>query len=172
MRAVLRGVTLGLLVPTVAAIAGACSLTVPNPQPVEPVSHRPALGDADRALAQFDPTELIKQLKEGQTCRGEGGGSSGTDDTLHRDWVLTCPRVGDDRTIYFLVADAIEAELNQIATVPGSGAKLGDVPNPLSNVWDIRGNAYLGSMRALGVNGNGSISIFVSLDLIVPPTPP
>jgi hypothetical protein len=32
-------------------------------------------------------------------------------------------------------------------------------------VWDVRGNAYVGSMRALGVNGNGNLSVFVSLDL-------
>lgn len=172
MRAVLRGVALGLVVPALAAVAGACSLTAPTPQPVEPVANSPVFGDADRALERFDPTELIKQVKGGQTCRGDargggGGGGSGPD-TFHRAWVLTCPRIGDDRTVYFLLTDAIDAELRRIATVPGSSHEFGNTPEPLNAVWDIRGNAYLGSMRSLGVNGNGNLSIFLSLDLVAP----
>jgi hypothetical protein len=169
MRAVLRGVALGLLVPAVAAVAVACSLTTPTPPPV---ANQRAFGDADRALTRFDPTELLKQVTGGQGCRGAGGGTdagggSGPD-TFHRAWVLTCPRIGDDRTIYFLLSDAIEAELQRIATVPGSSHEFGNTPDPLNAVWDIQGNAYLGSMRSLGVNGNGNISIFLSLDLVAP----
>lgn len=172
MRAVLRGVALGLLVPALAAAAGACSLITPTPQSVEPVANGPLFGDADRALTRFDPTELLKQVKGGQGCRAAGGGTdagggSGPD-TFHRAWVLTCPRIGDDRTIYFLLSDAIEGELQRIATVPGSSHEWGNVPDPLSTVWDIQGNAYLGSMRSLGVNGNGTLSIFLSLDLVAP----
>ena len=81
---------------------------------------------------------------------------------------MTCPRLGDDRNIYFLIVDAIDAELQKIATTPGHASQLGEAQDPLSSVWDVRGNAYVGSMRALGVNGNGNLSVFVSLDLAVP----
>ena len=81
---------------------------------------------------------------------------------------MTCPRVGGDRTIYFELEDAIEAELGRIATVEGKSAGSGDAPDPISATLDVRGNAYLGTVRILGVNGNANITTFVDVDLAIP----
>ena len=160
-----------VMVTAVAVIAGACSPAVSTLPPVPtpaPVAQRPVLTDRDRGLARFDPAESIKGVAGGQACRVEGGGGGGDGETFHSESVVICPRAGDDRTIYFLLVDAIEADLRRIGTVPGRGQSLGVVPEPLSTVWDVRGDAYRGSVRALGVNGLGNISIFVSMDLVVP----
>lgn len=149
----------------VLVVAGACSVITPTPQPV---TSRPALGNADRALATFDPAALAKRLAGGPACLASGGGGSGSGVTLHRDWVLTCPRINDDRTIYFLLTDAIEAELRGIATVTDRGGELGNAQEPASTIWDVRGNAYVGFVHALLVNGNGNLSIFVNVDLVAP----
>jgi hypothetical protein len=149
----------------VLAVAGGCSVIAPTPQPE---TNPPVFGNADRALEKFDPTELAKRLQGGPACRDSPGGSTGSDVAFHRDWILTCPRIGDDRTNYFLLTDAIDAELRRIATVPGRGGQLGNAQEPASTVWDIKGNAYVGSARALLVNGNVNMSIFINLDLLVP----
>ena len=62
----------------------------------------------------------------------------------------------------------IEIQIVDRVTVPGRGGKLGNAQDPARAVWDIRGNAYVGPAHALGVNGNGSPSSFVNLDLVVP----
>jgi hypothetical protein len=155
----------------VAFSVGACSILEPSPSSPStpnPVARRPAFGDADRALRQLDVSALTEPLDGGKACRRDDGGGSSSDDTFHREWIVTCPRLGDDRNIYFLIVDAIDAELRKVATTPGHASQLGDAQDPLSTLWDVRGNAYVGSMRALGVNGNGNLSVFVSLDLAVP----
>jgi hypothetical protein len=149
----------------VLAVVGGCSVIAPTPQAV---TNLPAFGNADRALATFDPTELAKRLAGGPACIASGGGGAGIGDIAQREWVLTCPRIDDDRTIYFLLTDAIDAELRRIATVPRRGGSLGNAQEPASDVWALRGNAYVGFVHARLVNGNGDLSIFVSIDLVAP----
>ncbi len=167
----MRSALLSVLVSVVAFSVGGCSILEPSPSSPStpnPVAKRPALGDADRALRQLDVSALTESLDGGRACRRDDGGGSGSDDTFHREWIVTCPRVGNDRNIYFLIVDAIDGELQKIATTPGHASQLGEAQDPLSSLWDVRGNAYVGSIRALGVNGNGNLSVFVSLDLAVP----
>ena len=160
-------VLLGSLMLAVAATIGACAAPAPTVV-VAPAPVRSSLGDSDRALARFDAEVLLRGVKGGNGCQAEGGGGGGSDDNVHRDWLFTCPRPGADRTVYFLLSEAIEAELKRIATVPAQSKSIRDVPDPLSSVWQIRGEAYRGTVRALGVNGNGTLLIFVDLDLAAP----
>ena len=162
MRTAVRRLALCQLV---LVVAGGCSIIAPTTQPV---TRRPTLGNADLALAKFDPTELAKRLAGGPACLASGGGGAGTEETSQREWELTCPRIDDDRTIYFLLTDAIDAELHRIATVPHRGGTLGNAQESASDVWAIRGNAYVGFVHARLVNGNANLSIFVSIDLVAP----
>jgi hypothetical protein len=134
---------------------------------VQGVGHA-AKGPADVALERFDLAAILKTIDGRSVCRLEGGGSSGTSDRVHIAWTVTCPRPGSDRTVYFQLTDAIEAELGRIATINGQTGEGGDAAAPISTVLGVRGNAYIGSVRVLGVNGVANITTFVDIDLAIP----
>ena len=107
---------------------------------------------------------ILASVEGGGACRLGDGGGSGTDRRIHRSWTVTCPRLGRDRTIYFELRDAIQAALTRIATVDGSSGESSDASEPISTVYAFRGNAYIGTVRILGVNGPADLTIFVDLD--------
>jgi hypothetical protein len=149
-------------------VMAACAVPVPTPPSTPlPVAQAPK-GLADQALDQFDLASILASVDPGAVCQLGGGGGGGTEERVHRSWTVICPRPGRDRTIYFDLRDAIQAELIRIATVEGSSGDSGDATQPISTVWAIRGNAYIGTVRVLGVNGPADITTFVDLDAAIP----
>ncbi len=143
----------------------ACAASAPPS--VQPVGHA-VKGPADIALDRFDLAAILKTVDGGSACHLEGGGRSGSSDRVHIAWTVTCPRPGGDRTVYFQLADAIEAELGKIATIDGKTGATGDAAAPISTVMGVRGNAYIGSVQILGVNGVANMTTFVDIDLAIP----
>jgi hypothetical protein len=119
-------------------------------------------------LNHFDPEVVIRDVPGREACatRRLGGGSSDT--TRHMTWLVTCRRVGQDRTIYFDIADAIEAEIRRNATIPQAGGVQGGPGEPLADFWSFRANAVAGTIDMTSIDAVGSLSIIVTLDLSIP----
>jgi hypothetical protein len=149
------------------SVAAACSLLPgppPTPAPPVVVAPVPSPGPTDTALMRLDPETVLRSVPGGAACRpGTLVGSHG-DYHLLRSFV--CPRVGDDRTVYFTFADAWESALVGTGGAAGSGGgEWGGPTDPLANDWVLDGETRTGTSRVLGVNGPGTLTLFVSLDL-------
>ena len=169
-RARLGGLRRGPAVATL-SLAGCALLPspTPGPVPVRPVGEA-GLGPVDRAVAAVDAQRILKSVEGGAACReGSFAGGRGGGDGWHslRDFV--CPRNGDDRTVYFLFADAFKAAvLATGATSDGEGAESGAASQPIVTDWALRGDRSVGTARLLGVNGPGTLTLYLSVDLVVP----
>ena len=156
------------------AIAG-CGTVLPSqptppPTPGPPAVPAPPPGPVDLRLFGIDPFRVLRSVEGGPACRqGTLVGGRVGDDRFHALSDYTCPRLGDDRNVYFLFVDAYEAALRDAgAEVPGRGTVSGDASQPMSTDWDVRGNARFGTARVIGENGPGTLRLFVSLDLLAP----
>src|SRR3954469_22780256 len=78
----------------------------------------PTFGPGDVALNQFDPEVVIRDVPGRAACTTRLLADGSTDVTRHVTWLVTCRRAGQDRTIYFDIGDAIEADLRENATIP------------------------------------------------------
>ena len=146
------------------------SQPTPPPAPGPPFVPAPTPGPADLALQGIDALGILRSVEGGAGCReGTLVGSHGGGDRFHMLQDFTCPRLGNDRNVYFLFVDAYEAALRDIgATVGGRGGESGDANQPIATDWNVRGNASLGTARVIGENGPGTLRLFVSLDLLAP----
>jgi hypothetical protein len=149
-----------------AACSGLPSI-VPTPES-RPVPAAPTFGPTDLALARLDPEAVMKRVRGGERCRPTPpfGGHGGDD--WHMVAGFSCQRFGNDRDVWFEFADAWEAELAAIGSAGSSGGDTGGPDDPLVEDWDIRGETRVGTSRLIGVNGPGTLQIFVSLDLVFP----
>ena len=153
----------------VISVVMACGIEAPTTPPTTPIPvARVPKGPADDALDRFDLAEIIASVDPGAVCQLDDRGGGGNEERTHRSWTVVCPRPGRDRTIYFELSDAIQAKLKSIATINGSSGESGDASQPITTTWAIRGNAYIGSVRVLGVNGPADITTFIDLDLAIP----
>ena len=152
------------------SVIAACSLlpspTLP-PAPVVFEPPKPPPGPADRALMALDPEAVLRSVPGGRQCRpGTLVGSNGSYHMI-RDYV--CPRAGDDRTVYFLFTEAWGPALTGTgATSSGGGGMSGDASQPITTDWNLRGETMTGLSRVLGVNGPGTLTLYVSIDLATP----
>jgi hypothetical protein len=48
------------------------------------------------------------------------------------------------------------------------GGHSGDASEPITTDWNVRGETMVGTSRVLGVNGPGTLTIYVSVDLVTP----
>jgi hypothetical protein len=167
----MRG-SLGVLASAALAVMAlaACSLlpaptATPGPVVVVPPGRPP--GPADTALQGLDPEEVLRSVAGGDACRP--GTLIGSHSAYHmlRDYV--CPRIGDDRNVYFLFAEAWEASLKETgARMGGGGGAMGALDDPVTQDWTLAGETMAGTSRVLGVNGPGKLTLYVSLDLVTP----
>lgn len=146
------------------------SQPTPPPAPGPPVVPAPPPGPVDLRLFAIDPFQVLRSVEGGAACRqGTLVGGHGGDERFHALSDYTCPRLGDDRTVYFLFVDAYEAALREAgAELPGRGSESGDANQPIATDWDVRGNARVGTARVIGENGPGTLRLYVSLDLLAP----
>ena len=164
-----RGLAATIAIACMASAIAACS-PLPSPtRPPAPVVFEPdpPPGAADKALQALDPEVVLRSVAGGRQCRS--GSLIGSHNNYHmvRDYV--CPRAGDDRTVYFLFTEAWEAALlGTGATSIGGGGGLSDASEPIVHDWALAGETMVGTSRVLGVNGPGTLTLFVSLDLVVP----
>lgn len=152
-----------------ALLLAGCGTTLPSraPTPAVPVAPAPSPGPIDLALTRIDPLQVLRSVPGGAACRA--GTLVGSHGSFHALSDFTCPRVGDDRNVYFLFADAYEAALRDAgATLGGSGGVTGDAGQPIAKDWTVRGDAWVGTARVIGENGPGTLRLLVSLDLLAP----
>ncbi len=115
----------------------------------------------------LDPEEVLRSVPGGRLCKA--GSLIGSHGQWHMIQDYVCPRGGDDRTVYFLFEEAWEvALLGTGATSSGGGGQSGDASEPITTDWNVAGETMVGTSRVLGVNGPGTLTLFVSLDLVTP----
>lgn len=156
------------------AIAG-CGTVLPSqptppPPPGPPFVPAPTPGPVDLRLFGIDPFQVLRSVEGGAACRqGTLAGGHGSDGGFHALSDFTCPRLGNDRNVYFLFVDAYEAALRDAGVeLPGRGSESGDASQPIATDWTVRGDARIGTARVIGENGPGTLRLFVSLDLLAP----
>lgn len=144
--------------------------TTPRPPAVPGLLPPATPGPVDVALQAIEPLEVLRAVEGGAACRpGSIPGSRGSGDRFHLVQDFVCPRAGDDRTVYFLFAEAYAAALEAAgATIGGSGGDVGDARGPIVTDWDVRGDASLGTARVAGVDNPGTLVLLVTLDLVIP----
>lgn len=139
----------------------------PDPSLHDPATSPPK-AESDRALDRFDIERTVKSVDRARPCRVGGGGGTGSDDRLHRGLTLTCPLIPGDRNVYFDIVDALRRDISAIATIDGESSELGNLTDPKTNILDIRGSAYRGTLSIIGVDGFRTFVVFVNLDLATP----
>lgn len=165
-RPITIAIALALVLP-VAACSGLPSV-VPTPGS-RPVPAPPTFGPTDEALARLNPEAVMKRVRGGERCRRSPPfGSSGGGSDWHMVAGFSCQRFGNDRDVWFEFADAWEAELAALGSLGSSGGDMGGPEDPLVEDWSVRGETSVGTSRLIGVNGPGTLQIFVSLDLVAP----
>ncbi len=118
-------------------------------------------------LAAFDPLALAQAVPGGSPCRTlapiNPNSVYGTD--RHSSWAIGCPHASGDRTIYFLLADAIKATLEHGGvTVLSSHGTTNDAPGPLENDWLLVGNGVVAFARIIAFDDGSMLSMAVTLD--------
>jgi hypothetical protein len=110
-------------------------------------------------------------VEGGQQCQGDDEdrvvSGSGPSTTVRHEWIIVCARPGDDRTLYFLLSEAVDTSLQRLTTAQiGSTSEWpNNAQDPITTDWTVKGGGYLGKIRLVGTNGAGTLSIAVSLDL-------
>jgi hypothetical protein len=165
-----RGLAATMAMACMASAFAACSLLPsPSQRPAPVVFEPPDLppGAADKALQALDPEAVLRSVAGGRQCRA--GSLIGSHGSYHMIRNYVCPRAGDDRTVYFLFTEDWEAALlGTGATSSSGGSSSSDASEPIATDWALAGETMVGTSRVLGVNGPGTLTLFVSLDLVVP----
>ena len=139
----------------------------PDPSLVESAT-RPPKGEADRALDRFELEQSIQTVARARLCQQGPGGGSASDDRSHSGLLLSCPLIPGDRNVYFDLVEAFRRDLTAIATIGGESGETGDITEPKTKIFDVRGSAYRGTLSILGADGDGEFLIWVNLDLATP----
>ncbi len=170
MRLTPSSLAAAVLATGIASAIAACSLlpgATASPGPVVAVRPNPPPGPVDKALQTLDPEAVLRSVPGGRMCRS--GTLVGSHGSYHMVRDYTCPRAGDDRTVYFLFTEAWEAALlGTGATSSSGGSAMGEASEPIAADWSLRGETMTGTSRVLGVNGPGTLTLYVSLDLVTP----
>jgi len=144
---------------------------VPQPSASQVAASPIILEAAEAAFGPFDPVTMVGGVNGGQQCRPTERGrvvtGVGPSATVHRDWLILCPRSGTDRNVYFLLGDAIDTFLNRFKTdhVSSRHEWPGNSQDPITSEWTVTAGPYVGTIHLVGTNGPGSLSIAVALDL-------
>ena len=145
-------------------------LPSPIPTPAEDGRGRPPFGPVDTTLTRLDAFAILKHVEGGSLCRQVpplGGGGGG--DHYLSEQAFFCPGLPDNRDVWFLFTDAWELALQGAGVTTGTGGgETGGQADPLVVAWVLRGDNAVGSSRVTGVNTPGGLTIFVSLDLVIP----
>ena len=118
------------------------------------------------AFVTFDPLALAWALPGGSKCQTLAPINSnsvyGTD--RHSSWA-SCRHASGDRTIYFLLADAIKATLEHggVAELSSHGTT-NDAPGSLENDWLLAGNGVAVFARIIAFDDGSMLSMAVTLD--------
>ncbi|HYO42721.1 MAG TPA: hypothetical protein VES19_05925 [Candidatus Limnocylindrales bacterium] len=153
---------------------GGCGLVGPSvvalPAAGGPADAVPPPGPVDTRLLALDPNAILQSVDGGKACRqGLLQGARGSDEGQLLLFDFTCPRAGQDRNVYFLFAEALEAALKETgAEIPSAGSAVGDGDAPLVTDWFLRGQTRVGVARVLGENEPGILRLFVSIDIFAP----
>ena len=153
----------------VAAVALACG--TPAPSSSQTLASPIILAAAEAAFGGFDPVAMVGGVNGGQQCRPTERGrvvtGAGPTATVHRDWLIVCPRPVSDRNVYFLLDDAITTSLSRRTTdqISSRHEWPGNSQDPIMSEWTVKAGEYVGTIHLVGTNGPGSLSIAVSLDL-------
>jgi hypothetical protein len=80
-------------------------------------------------------------------------------------WAIGCRHASGDRTVYFLLADAIKADLERrgVAELSSHGST-NDASGPLENEWLLAGNGVAVFARIIAFDDGSMLSMAVTID--------
>jgi hypothetical protein len=153
-----------------AAVLGGCSAAPTDaPTPIATVADVRLHPVARAILAEFDPGDLVSRQSGGAACRSHPMGTDQVGGGIRMLTTIRCPHEAGDRTIAFLLADAIQPELERlgVALREGGGTREADNPADVVLSWSWGGTSPgLGvTAQEVVVDAGAELVIVVTTDL-------
>jgi len=160
-----------VLILVLAVVLGACTAAPkPEPEPTVAPERNPLENPVGRVMAaEFAPAALIAALPGGAACRGHPLPPDSGSSEVRLVTTIRCPHEAGDRTIAFLLAEAVDPELARLGLTVRhrSGVTEADDPADVVLGWTWYGTSpgLRATVQIVVVDARGELVFVVTTDL-------